>query len=921
MKNESHKQLTEREQIAELVIDNVVDAIITINRNGIIGSFNPAAEKIFGYKANEVIGKTVNNLMPEPYKSEHDSYIDNYVHMGKAKIIGIGREVTGKRKDGSTFPMNLAVSKFFIGEDIHFVGIVQDITERKETEAALEKALRDNFNHTVKNLQNLIFKVKQINDEYLYTLSEGKAAQAIGMTTETIRNKKNSDILPEHLVDEIDTYFQKAFNGEHINYELSFEGKFFFISLSPIIENGVVTELVGSGIDITDRKKMEKALEIARDQALEASELKSQFLANMSHEIRTPMNGIIGTVDLLRDTPLNKEQQEYSNIIYDSSQALLTIIDDILDFSKMEAGKMNIEQIPFQPTSLVEGMAEILLARAHRKRVSLMTFVDPAIPPILLGDPGRLRQILLNLSDNAIKFTEQGNVVVRAILGKKSNHQVIIHFAVIDTGIGMSDEEQARLFQPFVQTDGSTTRKYGGTGLGLAISKKLIELMGGEIGVESEKHKGSTFWFNIPFDIPEKYEKETITVPTDFTLESFRILIINDHPDEREILESYLNSWGIKYKTIENEIDALAELQQAAINHKPYKVAIVNLTNPDMEYDAFIKIMKQNIHLTSLKVLLLTDFNSKSRLREITGYDAILTKPIKQSQLFDSIINVVSSTMERPSISKSEHDIILSDEHSTPKGKQTILLVEDNPVNKKVAIFQLKKLGYTVESVTNGKDAIKKLTTYNYDAILMDVQMPEMDGIEATKEIRNNPSILQKDVPIIAVTANALPSDKEKYLAAGMNDYLSKPVRLDKMRVILEKWVKKEESQIDSQIRNKDLTDVTTVPIQLEKLTSSYEDKEMIKELLELFIETAPSLIESTKKELDHGNIMKARESIHGLKGSAAVIEAASFVQLCVEIEKEMKHANWSSVNSLISNLEVELAKIKRFFSDQMDFN
>ncbi|OCA91890.1 hybrid sensor histidine kinase/response regulator [Pseudobacillus wudalianchiensis] len=898
----------EWEQVAQLVIDNVLDGIITINRQGIIESFNPAAEKIFGYSSEEVIGEKVNTLMPEPYRSEHDSYVNSYVETGEAKIIGIGREVTGKRKDGSTFPMDLAVTKFFIGEEIHFVGIVKDITERKETEAALEKALRDNFEHTVKNLQNLIFKLrKDKNGKIVYQFIEGQNAQEIGLTTANTFNKTPAEIFPNYIAMELEDYHKQAFEGENVNYEWSFAGKVFYISLSPIFAEGLVYEVVGSGIDITDRKKMEEALALARDQALEASELKSQFLANMSHEIRTPMNGIIGMVDVLVDTPLNNEQREYISIIREASHALLTIINDILDYSKMEAGKMTIEQVPFSPTPLVEGIAEILLPKARHKEISLLTYIDPSIPSLLIGDPGRLRQVLLNLSDNAVKFTEKGSVLIRAILREiDDDGKAVIHFAIIDTGIGLSDGEQTRLFEPFIQSDGSTTRKFGGTGLGLAISKRLVELMAGEISVESEKGNGSTFWFNIPFPIPESskvIEKRTI----DTTLENLRVLIVDDDPGAREILQKYISSWGMTNKSAENGIDALAELQKEAVNNTPYDLAIVHLDNPGMNHDTFAQIVKQTPYLSRLHLILITDFNDNKSDLSTSKYDAYLSKPVKQSQLFDCIANLVRPIPEEAmetnrsgSDSKAMPSEVLNQDHP-------ILLVEDNPMNRKVAFFQLEKLGYKADIVTNGREAVEKVAEGDYALILMDIQMPEMDGIEATKTIRKN-TLPNKRIPIIAMTANAMKSDREKYLKADMDDYISKPVNIEKLREVLQRWMPTGEtaSQKTEPVQE-------SPPLSISRLLESYGEESMVKELLDMFVTTTPDFIENLQQAMEERLGKETAEIAHSLKGSAAVIYAEKLTELSKAVEQAAKIEDWDAVLSNFEQLIQHFNDIRSF--------
>ncbi len=915
---------TEKEMIAQLVIDNVLDGIITINHRGIVETMNPAAENLFGYTKDEVIGGNISLLMPEPYHSQHDQYIERYLETGHAKIIGIGREVVGKRKDGSLFPMDLAVTKFKIGEDVHFIGIIEDIIVRKQTEEALRKALRDDFRHTVKNLQTLVFKFKRnARGEFIYTLSEGKLAQEIGQVSENLIGKRPQDVYDPEKSNWLIEKYKLAYEGEHVNYETYVEDRALHITLSPIIEDGSVLEVVGSGIDITHRKKMEEELEYARDQALESSRAKSQFLANMSHEIRTPMNGIIGVSELLLESELSKEQLDWVSIIHDSSHALLTIINDILDFSKMEAGKMKIDLVEFELMSLVEGIAEMLHPKAKAKGLTLLTFVDPKIPNLLKGDPMRLRQILINLTDNAIKFTSAGNVVLRVNDLEQDEEALSLYFTVTDTGIGISEDEQKVLFQPFVQADGTPTRKYGGTGLGLVISKRLVELMEGDMGFESEKGKGTSFWFKLPFkkvNSPVIEEKSTFI----HTL-NVNVLLVIDQTIEREILKSYLESWGCHVETCTNGIEGLSMIKQKATSSSPYSIAFVHLKDSGIDSVSFAEIVQKDSDLRQTKLLQLSDSERTYSLSESlkAGFKAQLLQPIKQNQL-RACLNTLfetaaqSSPPVQPKELKSEGKTRHTFEDKAHPSPQ-LLLVEDNPVNQKVTHYQLKKLGYSAELAENGRLALEKVKTTRFKLILMDIQMPEMDGIEATQHIRRL-ELPGEHVPIIALTANAMSTDKERYLSNGFDDYISKPVSLETLEHTLEKWLNASNVPV-SQVLNEAKTSEGSIepPIHLEKLKATFgEDKTTLREFYTLFRETIPPMLKDLEACLSSKHYEEGAEIAHGLKGAAAVIEAGPFRENSQAIENAFKIQDALSLPTLIEDLKEAFENVLNYAEDHL---
>ncbi len=548
--------------------------------------------------------------------------------------------------------------------------------------------------------------------------------------------------------------------------------------------------------DILARRRVSEALAEARDQAIAASRLKSDFLATMSHEIRTPMNGIIGMTELLLETPLDDDQREFACIVRDSGQALLTIINDILDFSKIEAGKLVLERVDFDVRAVVEGAAEIMSAKASEKHLALMTYVDPQIPPVI-GDAGRLRQVLLNLIGNAIKFTSEGEVVVRALLDTASEPRVTLRFTVSDTGIGLSPAAREKLFQPFMQADSSTTRRYGGTGLGLAISRRLVELMGGTIDVDSLEGQGSTFWFTAAFE-PAPGPVAVEPVSSAEALHGVRGLVVDDSTTSRDILCRYMQSWQMRAESVDSGMAAFDALTAAAHAGQPFDVAVIDLSMPGMDGFAVGRAMDRDPLLAPTARILLTAFDQRGQGEEAlaASFSAYLTKPVKQSHLLQAIVDAAREASTRRSAVRDRRpgDIALA-QNGVPQDAvpsvQRILLAEDNLANQKVASTQLKKLGYAADIVTNGREAVDAVTRDDgrYGLVLMDVQMPEMDGLTATRAIRAVEVSTGKHVPIIAMTANAMQGDREACIAAGMDDYISKPVNRDKLAAVLEKWL------------------------------------------------------------------------------------------------------------------------------------
>ncbi len=541
--------------------------------------------------------------------------------------------------------------------------------------------------------------------------------------------------------------------------------------------------LVGIITDITERKQMEAEVAHARDLALESARLKSEFLANMSHEIRTPMNGVVGMAGLLRSTRLDTQQVEFVTTIQDSADSLLTVINDILDFSKVESGKLQFDSVDFDLRTVVEGVVGLLAEQALARHLELSADIAPEHGVTLRGDPGRLRQVLANLVGNAVKFTTRGEVAVSARIDTLTDASATIRIEVRDTGIGIDAAAVPRLFEPFTQADGSTTRRFGGTGLGLAISRRLVELMGGEMGVASRPGEGSTFWFTARFE-----RRAALAPRPQAPLGQLRVLIVDDHRTNRQVLHHQLAAWGVRTAEAGDGRSALVELRAAADRGAPYDLAILDSHMPGMDGLAVAHAIRADHRLGSPRLVMMTSLapDATDDLRA-AGLAATLTKPVKQGALLDCLAGVMG--ISAPPQAALPAPIARPPADLPQLDRGLVLIVEDNLVNQRVATAQLARLGFRTQVVGNGREAVEAVLEAGapFDIVLMDCQMPEYDGYEATQAIRAGER--GRRTPIVAMTAHALQGEKDRCLRVGMDDYLSKPIQLDGLRQMLERWV------------------------------------------------------------------------------------------------------------------------------------
>nr|MBA2517535.1 PAS domain S-box protein [Solirubrobacterales bacterium] len=886
------------------------DLTVTADFGGHFRSVNPALERVLGWSPEEFLARPFIDMvhpddraatMREVSKLAEGAVTFNFVNRYEAK-------------DGSYrwLEWNAILSP---EEDLMYCA-ARDVTDRKRVEAALSASERQ----TRQILETAHDAFVAMDADGLITDWNPQAEAMFGWpATEALGRNLSETIVPAEHREAHRRGLQRVVMGG----EALLLGK--LLELPAVHRDGheFPVELTISSVetehgfsfnaflrDITERRRVHEQLGLARDEALAASSMKSMFVANVSHEIRTPMNGVIGMSELLLDTALDDEQREYTETISASGEALLEVIDDILDFSKIEAGKLELDPTDFDLRDAIEKVCGLQARRAHRAGLELVVAIDPGLPALLHGDAARLRQVIANFVSNALKFTGEGEVIVRASSTAASDGSALVRVEISDTGIGVEPGALALLFKPFSQADGSTTRKYGGTGLGLAISKQLIELMGGTIGARSEPGKGSSFWFELPLSCPAA---DARAPARQSDLAGTRVLVVDDNAASRDVLARQLDAWHMSCAVAADATAALELMESAAADGTPYAVALIDRSMPDVDGYELACAIRAKQAFRGTRLILLSSTAGRPEVFDDPGlFDKLLTKPVRVSRLHEELRSVVAGDGAQDERNRMPAS---SPVHAAraPENDE-VLVVEDTPVNQVVAVRMLEKCGFRARVAENGRKALEALSERDYAAVLMDCQMPELDGYQTTRVIRGSEHAGRR-TPVIAMTANSMRGEREKCLAAGMDDYLTKPLRNHILKDALRRWV------TDPQL--------AATAAEVAVLTGATEradgpalideaviaelglEGEGLAELVALFVDQAATQVVELSGAISHGEAPTVARIAHQLKGSSATLGAVRVASVASELEQAAKTEQLSAAPELLGRLRRGLAETR----------
>ncbi|MBC7951195.1 MAG: response regulator [Rhodospirillaceae bacterium] len=878
------------------LLESSADAVVIVDESGAIVLVNAECTKVFGYERSELIGQKVEMLIPSRF-ADHSGLRHAYCDAPRIRPMGVGLEVLGQRKDGTVFPAEVRLSPLHTEDGLIISAVVRDITERKLAEDRLLQS-EQKYRLLLENLPHRVFfkdrdsVFRTVNPAFA-RLFERPPEDFVGKTDFDFQDRSRA----LH-IQELDRKVMSA--GVTLDFDEEFlqddELRIYHTLKAPVrADSGEIIGLLGISWDITDRKRAENALTGATRNAEAANRAKSDFLANMSHEIRTPMNAVIGLAHLLAQTQLDPRQQDYLTKIRSSANSLLALLNDILDLSKVESGKLELESRPFRLDEQLRNLATILSTNAQYKDIEVLFRVDPAVPADLVGDAFRLQQVLINLGGNAIKFTEAGEVVVSVTPVELSAERAVLRFSFRDTGIGISPDQRRRLFQAFQQADSSTSRKFGGTGLGLAISSRLVRMMGGELDVDSVFGKGSDFAFTATFGrsaASSLVSAAPRNIPT-----GLRVMVVDDNPTAREVMESLVATFGWQADVADSGAAALRLLEAATI---PYDVVLLDWKMPGMDgLETSKRIRDATRDGVPPIIIVVTAYGRDvvARTGGASNVNAMLVKPVTASMLFDEIANLYDSAPV----------VVEAEPKARPLAELRLLVAEDNAINQQVVCEMLTQAGATVVLANNGREAVEMFRCNQpLDAVLMDIQMPEMDGFTATRALRAEGVSL----PIIAMTANAMASDRVNCLEAGMNDHVAKPLDPDLLVRTIAQWTNGAHLapaapmvECPDTLRM-DGIDVASV------LWRLGGDEMAVKRLLRAFVQQAPVNLDACRVALEAGDVKALTAAAHALNGMSGNVGARGVNGAASMLEAAARDNRTETLPGLLTELQRVVAAV-----------
>ncbi len=905
----SEHEVVKERGFLDAILSSAPSAFATVDSAGIVRSLNPSFENLFGFVRDELVGHSLDEAILPDGESETSEFLWQEVRRGRPA----GVEAIRRHRNGELIPVQVAVAPVRGDLDGTAIVVYEDLRGIKRAQQALEDAER-HYRELVESASDLVW---QMDLEGCWTFVNEASERIYGISANALLGRRFTELVSADRVEEDLEAFRGVFEGRELtDYETvhsTTDGEPRTLSFNARPNrnaDGHVIGAHGTARDVTERAAARQALIAAQQAAERAVQAKSAFLANMSHEIRTPMNGILGMTELLMDTELTPEQQRSAELIRISAESLLKIINDILDFSKIDTDYFTLEELPFDVVGLVDSIVRLLAIRAFDRGIELAYDVQSDTPRMLRGDPSRLRQVLTNLIGNAIKFTHEGEVVVSVTPVEKDDDAVLLRFDVRDTGIGIPPDKLEHIFEEFSQVDVSTTRKYGGTGLGLAISQKLVRMMGGDVNVTSHEGQGSTFSFTARFELEPDTTESPVTASQRASLVGVRGLVVDDNPSNRRIVREMLSGVGIMVHEAADADSAKEMLNLGLSTGRPYELAIIDAWMPGRDGFELAGSLRKDASFKKTRLMMLTSAGQRGdgqRCREL-GIHAYLTKPVSRFELIEGVAAVLA---DKPT--GAPDTLITRHVIDETRRRLQILLVEDNPVNQQVATAMLRKRGHIVDVAENGHEAVDAVGREKYDLVLMDLQLPEMDGYTASREIRKDPQMA--DLPIVAMTAHAMPEERERCLAAGMNGHLPKPFKPHELFAVVEEFGLK-------RAPTKPTGDSPeTGPVNLVAFRRMMRESavgETGDAILGLFLEDTPARRHALAEAVEAADATAIVAAAHALRSGASTIRADQLTELLSVMEDSGRSGTLGETPELMGQIHEELDAVVAYLEGDL---